>query len=243
MAMNPDPGPAPHTRKGPRGLLLGATGLIGRELLEAYLADPKLGEIITITRRPIERAEHPAWTQIILPNFDDLGHALIPDAFDFAVSCLGSTIKQAGSKDNFRKVDLGYNSLFARMVRERKIPRFVLLSAKGANPNSMFFYNKIKGELEDAVKALGFPALVIIQPGLLLGDRTEQRPAENLIIQATRQLTKRIGPKVQKLYANEAKDVVDVLKRESLSAQPRCVIISGDEIERMSARIVNPSSG
>lgn len=217
MSMEPTPGPNPETRPGPRGALIGATGLVGRALLESLLADPRLGELITIARRPIENPEHPAWTQVMLADFAGLPGLELPTNLNFAISCLGSTLKQAGSKENFRRIDYDYNLEFARRARAAGVRHFILLSAAGVAADSAFFYNRVKGELENAVAALDFPALTFVRPGLLVGDRTEHRGFEAAAIGVTRGLGRLLGPRALKAFATPVPDLVQCLKANAFA--------------------------
>lgn len=217
MSMEPTPGPNPEHRNGPRGALIGATGLVGQELFKSLLSDPRLGELITIARRPIEAPEHPAWTQMMISDFGTLSDLALPTDLNFAVSCLGSTIKQAGSKENFRRIDFEYNLAFAKLARAHGVAHFILLSAAGASADSGIFYNRTKGELEDAIGALDFPALTVVRPGLLVGDRQEHRTGEALAINVTRALSTIFGTSALKKIATPVPDLVQCLKANAFA--------------------------
>jgi uncharacterized protein YbjT (DUF2867 family) len=96
--------------------------------------------------------------------------------------CLGTTIKRAGSEDAFRKVDLTYVVELARMAVRHRASQFLLVTALGADPRSRVFYNRVKGEVEDAVRRLQFDGIQIFRPSLLLGARTQSRPAERIAV-------------------------------------------------------------
>lgn len=217
MSMAPTPGPHPESRIGPRGALIGATGLVGRQVLEALLADPRLGELVTVARRPIENHEHPAWTQMMLADFGELSSLRLPNDLDFAISCLGSTLKQAGSRENFRRIDFEYNLAFAKLARASGVKHFILLSAAGVSADSRIFYNKVKGELEDAVAALDFPALTIVRPGLLMGERSENRPMEAAFIRVTEWLSGVVGSSRLKSFATPVHELVTCLKANAFA--------------------------
>ncbi|WP_166268913.1 NAD(P)H-binding protein [Marinobacter caseinilyticus] len=158
-------------------MLLGATGLTGRSVLSGLLEASEVSKVIALVRRPIDM-EH-AKLQAVVVDFDRLNeHA---DCFDVSVvvCCLGSTIKAAGSMAQFRKVDYQYCLEAARIARAHGANALLLMSAIGASSRSSVFYNRTKGELEDAVRELGFDVLSIFHPSLLLGDRREQRLAES----------------------------------------------------------------
>jgi uncharacterized protein YbjT (DUF2867 family) len=168
-----------------RALLIGATGLVGRELLALLLADPGYPKV-TVLARSIPSGHDPRLT-LQRVTLDRLDQTEVPPADD-AYCALGTTIRQAGSRTAFAAVDRDGVVAFARLARRAGCRRFMLVSALGADPGSAFFYNRIKGEAEQAVGELGFDALHIAQPSLLLGRRSEARPAESLAKHAVRLL-------------------------------------------------------
>src|SRR5688500_10362415 len=117
-----------------KAVIAGATGLVGSTLLEKLFKDASFTEIISITRKPLR--EHPKLKQILIENFSELP----PVTGDVHFCCLGTTIKTAGSKDNFRKVDFDAVLNFAKSAKN-----FILVSASGANAKSPIFYNRLKG--------------------------------------------------------------------------------------------------
>jgi uncharacterized protein YbjT (DUF2867 family) len=161
-------------------LVAGATGLVGRELLRLLSAESGIGEVRALVRRPlIVRGD--SKVRECRVDFDRLdahpGHFRGVDA---AFCALGTTIKAAGSQEAFRRVDFDYPLAVAKAARAAGATHFLLVSALGASARSKVFYGRVKGELEDAVTRLGFPAVTIARPSLLLGDREERRPGEEL---------------------------------------------------------------
>jgi uncharacterized protein YbjT (DUF2867 family) len=157
-------------------LLLGATGLVGRELLDLLLADETVSRVLALTRRPVARPS---------PKLDarvaDLGALESQEgllAVDQVFCALGTTIAVAGSRDAFRRVDHDWPLSAARVARSLGARHYLLVSAVDANPRSLFFYNRVKGELEQALAALGYLSLTIARPSLILGPREERRPGE-----------------------------------------------------------------
>jgi uncharacterized protein YbjT (DUF2867 family) len=157
-------------------LLAGASGLTGGYVLDALLGATDFSRVIAVTRRPLPR-EHTRLANRIV-QFDRLERQLQGSTCDVALCCLGSTIARAGSRDNFREVDVGYVVAFARAALAARAQRFVIVSSVGADPDSRSFYLRTKGEMEQELEAVGFPALDILQPGPLLGWRREMRPLE-----------------------------------------------------------------
>ena len=161
-------------------LLAGASGLVGGHLLQRLLADPRYKRVVTVGRKALG-IEHPKLRSLIT-DFDAIEAAMagLGETVDDAFCALGTTIKTAGSRAAFQRVDFGYVVAFARAARASGARRFMLVSAIGASARSRIFYLRVKGETEEAVAALGYPALHIFRPGLLLGQRAESRPREAL---------------------------------------------------------------
>lgn len=161
-----------------KALIVGATGLVGNELLQQLLQSEAYDNITILVRTPLS-IEHPKLIQIPI-NFDEL------DSFEerFAVHdvfcCLGTTIKKAGSQEAFKKVDYEYPLHAAMLSKKQAASQFFVVSAVGANSKSRIFYSRTKGELEDALQRLQFQSLHIFRPSLLLGDRKEFRFGEKL---------------------------------------------------------------
>src|SRR5512136_2618947 len=157
-------------------LLAGASGLTGGYVLDILLGSPDFARVIAVTRRPLGR-EHTRLANRIV-QFDRLETQLQGVTCDVALCCLGTTIARAGSRENFREVDVDYVLAFARTALAARAQRFVVMSSVGANPASRNFYLRTKGEMEEELEGIGFAALDILQPGLLLGLRHEMRPLE-----------------------------------------------------------------
>lgn len=160
------------TRKPPlrTALLAGASGLIGAQLLELLRADPAYRHTHLLLRRPLAGLAADAR---ITPHVVD--YAALPDplpAVDDVYIALGTTIKVAGSQAAFRRVDFDHVVDTARAARAAGATRLGVVSALGADARSAVFYNRVKGETEEAIGALGFDAVVIAQPSLLIGDRS-----------------------------------------------------------------------
>jgi uncharacterized protein YbjT (DUF2867 family) len=160
-------------------VLLGASGLVGGFCLQALLGDAHYTEIVLLNRRPLTMASHPCLTQRTI-SFENLSPLDFYDAKD--VFCaLGTTIRKAGSQEAFRRVDLEYPLAAARLARQASAQQFVLVSSVGADAKSKNFYLRTKGELEEEIGKLGFRAVHIFRPSLLLGKREESRLGEALM--------------------------------------------------------------
>ncbi|EMH0062016.1 NAD-dependent dehydratase [Providencia rettgeri] len=160
-------------------LIVGATGLVGSHVLSLALADPRVTQVIAPTR-----CDLPEHAKLWAPTVD-FNH--LPDEADLwgvdAVVCtLGSTMKVAGSKAAFRRVDYDYPLACAELAKKWHCPTFVLTSALGANANSPFFYSRVKGELEKRLISLGFSSLTIVRPNVISGHRSQERLGEVVVI-------------------------------------------------------------
>jgi uncharacterized protein YbjT (DUF2867 family) len=155
-------------------LLAGSTGLIGNQLLELLLADKYYSKIIALSRKPLA-ITNPKLENIVVEVEQLEKHQLKADD---VFCCLGTTMKQAGSKAAFRKVDFDYPLQLAKVLKTNSAQQFLLVSALGANKKSGIFYNQIKGEIEEAITSVGFRTLHIFRPSLLLGPRKDHRSGE-----------------------------------------------------------------
>lgn len=157
-------------------LVAGSTGLIGSNLLELLLADSYYSKIVALSRKPLG-ITHPKLENVLI-HIDEWTKLHSLEADD-VFCCLGTTIKQAKTKDAFRKVDFEYPVELAKTLKQNGATSFLLVSALGANKNSRVFYNQVKGEVEEAIRNLSFQTLHIFRPSLLLGNRKEQRSGED----------------------------------------------------------------
>lgn len=165
--------PAPRT-----ALIAGSTGLVGRHLLASLLADDTFARVVTVGRRDVP-VLGPKHTHHVVDFAQLEAHSKRLAATD--VFCaLGTTMKQAGSKEAFREVDFEYVRHLARQTRLAGAERFALVSAVGADPDSWFFYNRVKGDAERAVGVEPFRGVYLFRPSLLLGEREEKRSGEGV---------------------------------------------------------------
>ncbi|PIZ66561.1 MAG: oxidoreductase [Candidatus Marinimicrobia bacterium CG_4_10_14_0_2_um_filter_48_9] len=162
-------------------LVLGATGLVGTALLKQLYASETYSKIKVITRRPIsDPANFPKIDVIELADFSQMQTVSDQLSADDVFCTLGTTIKKAGSQPAFYTVDFTYPLALAQIARENGATHFLIVTATGANPQSKIFYNRVKGELEQALMQIKFPNLTILRPSLLLGERQEFRLGERL---------------------------------------------------------------
>lgn len=155
-----------------KALIIGATGATGKDLLNILLNDASYSEVVILVRRSTGII-HPKLTEI-LTDFDK--SEAVGDSIrgDILFSVLGTTLKDAGSKDKQWLIDYGIPFKLATIARRHGVSKIVLLSAYGASVISRVFYSRMKGELEEAIKKLGFPQSIIFRPGLLLRKNTDR---------------------------------------------------------------------
>lgn len=211
--------------------LTGASGLVGHELLLLLSHLDQVRTVKAITRSPLGRI--PPKAENIILDFDQIEkHADILKAQVF-ICCLGSTIKKAGSKEAFKKVDLDYVLQFARLAEKAKAQKFLVISAMGANADSSVFYNKIKGEMEKALRDLQIPQIEIFRPSLILGERKEKRTGEEWAQRLSPILNKLMIGSFKKYRAIKAADIAKAMAIAVLNFHPGHFIYESDEIQRI----------
>jgi len=200
-------------------LIAGATGLIGSHLVQ-QLAPDRVDEVLLLVRRPIAplHAHHHQWISDFMP----LALPPVSDNADAVICALGTTIKQAGSREAFAEVDFGRVLDLARAAKQAGYRRFVVVSSLGADADSGNFYLATKGRMEAALVALQFDSLTIVQPSLLLGKRSTFRLGERIAQVLFSGLSfVFIGP-LRTYRPVHAEDVASVLIRVALDGQLGC---------------------
>ncbi|WP_323065814.1 NAD(P)H-binding protein [Aeromonas jandaei] len=207
-----------------RILIAGASGLIGRELIKQLPAEH---ELTLLCRKPGKEAHH--WLPV---DFDDLARITLPRPVDIAFCALGTTRKEAGSAEAFRRVDLDYVIAFAELARRHGCQRLVVVSSMGASARSPALYPRTKGEMEQALLAQSWPRLAIVRPAMLLGDRQPPRRSEQ-IFQAIYPLFRPLlVGKFARWRAIEASQVAHAMI--TLSRQPAgCEIVENEQLLRL----------
>ncbi len=204
-------------------LLLGATGLVGRELLDLLLHDDEVEKVSVITRRSTGVVSPKLVEHIIDLDAMEQHRALF--AVDTIFCALGTTIKTAGSQERFRVVDYDYPIKAARLGREQNAQHYLLVSSLSANASSRTFYLRVKGELERDLLQLDYPRTTIARPSLLLGDRNEHRPGERIF--------SHLGWLMPRTYKPvHVRDVARALVNAARTQQSRVAIIESRDIAR-----------
>lgn len=215
-------------------LIAGATGLVGHELVRQILAGSTFQSITILTRKELPYSDERIKT-IFVPDFDKLDEHEAAFNVTDVFCCLGTTRKQAGSKAQFKKIDLTYPINMAKMaMKHADFKTYHVVTAKGANSDSALFYNQIKGELEDELKQMGLPALNIYRPSLLLGKRDHTRVMEDVAKAISSFLSFFvIGVRIGRLWSIKAEDVAKSILVVARLDQPGCHIYEPKQMMKL----------
>lgn len=213
--------------------VIGATGLVGKQLVQQLLNDNRFEKVRIFVRRD-SGLKHPKLEQQIVDFGDEKTWGKLLSG-DVLFSALGTTLKQAGSKEKQVEIDFTFNLNFAKKAKENGIENYVLVSSVGANSKSSIFYSRIKGELDDAVAKIGFKKLVIIRPASLTGDRKESRVAEKISIPILNFLTKFIMKEYRPI---SDKTVAQAMINSLLSNLGDKIIWEADEVFELASKQV-----
>ena len=213
-------------------LIYGATGMVGGALLELLLASPEYRSVCAPGRRQLAVTDAKLRSPVV-----DLGapeQLAASSAVDDVFCCLGTTIKKAGSQEAFRTVDHDYPLAAAKAAQAAGARQFVICSAVGADAKSKVFYNRVKGELEQALGALRFPGgIKVLHPSLLLGDRGESRPGERFAILTLGGLRWVFGGPLAKWKPIEAREVAQAMLRAAVTEPAGSAVYQGKELFRL----------
>lgn len=170
-----------------KAIVIGATGLIGNQLVRKLLSDDRF-ETVTVFVRRQNGLSHPKLKEQIV-DFDKISEWADQIKGDSLFSAMGTTLKKAGSKETQYKIDYTYQLEVAKAAVKNGVSKYVLISSAGANSKSKIFYSRMKGELDEAVQKLGFRKIIILRPSILDGDRKEKRTAEQVSLKISRWVT------------------------------------------------------
>ncbi len=214
-------------------LLVGATGLVGRDCLRLLLADEAWSQVTVLARRRIPTSHPKLLARLV--DFDRLsqlsGFPRVTDVF----CALGTTIRAAGSQPEFYKVDFTYVVETARLAFVSGARQFLLVSALGADPSSGVFYLRVKGEAEEAVRKLGFGALQVFRPSFLAGKRAEKRPFERLGLAAFSALSFALVGPLRRYRPVESAAVAAAMVRAARREPPGFNVYGSERIEGLAA--------
>lgn len=209
--------------------LVGSTGLTGSFLIRRLLADPAITKIISISRKSMN-ISNAKLTEVLLSDLAELPSIEPRIRGQLYFCCLGTTIKSAGSKENFERVDRAAVVAFAKVAKAHDAKSFTLVSAMGANAGSMLFYNQVKGRTENDVKALGLRSLIIFKPALLVGPRHEFRLAESIAIKTLVPLSQLLPTRFQKRLVTKAETLATRMLAEGKAAPAGVHVIQANNI-------------
>lgn len=213
-------------------LLAGSSGLVGSFALKNLLSDERVLKIILVSRTRQDISD-PKIIQIIT-SLDLLNSISLKDYgidhIDAAICALGTTMKKAGNKSEFIKVDKDFVVNVASFAKKFGADKFAVVSALGADKLSSFFYYQVKGEMEEALRTINFSQLIIIRPSLILGERKETRILEKLFVKISPFLsTTLIGP-LKKYRGIEAHKIADHLTEAIFNENSGVTIIENAEM-------------
>lgn len=214
-------------------LLVGATGLVGSHLLELLLGDEWYDKLIVLTRRRL-MIEHPKFVHLEI-DFDKIEAVSFGNVHD-VFCCLGTTIKKAGSRQAFEKVDYEYPLTVAKAALAHGAQQFLIVSALGANPDSSMFYAKVKGKMELAIQRFPFQSTHIFRPSILLGDRQEFRPGERLGIIAMKLFSFAMVAAWRKHRPIDASTVAQAMVSAARAGHLGCHTYESDAIQQIDGR-------
>ncbi|MFZ4456199.1 MAG: NAD(P)H-binding protein [Bacteroidales bacterium] len=210
-----------------RALLVGASGLIGQELLNQLFADERFESVTVWVRKTLD-ISHSKLVQKVI-DFDALPEKL-EHSVDYAFCALGTTIKKAGSETAQHKIDYEYVVEFAKVCKRSEVASLGVVSSLGANAKASNFYLRTKGEMEESLKSLQLNRLVFVRPSLLLGNRQEFRLGEVLMTPLIKLFAPLLVGKLRKYRGVEASKVAACLIRESITSNSGVTIIESDKI-------------
>ena len=203
--------------------ILGATGLVGTECVRQFADSPEFARVVVLARRSVALASARSKVETQIVDFERLDDAAEHLRVSHIVCALGTTIKKAGTQDRFRRVDHDYPLAAANLGVRQGARHFLLVTALGANPRSRIFYNRVKGDVEDAIRTLPYRSVTIVRPSLILGERGEFRLGESI-----GKLFAGITPK--RFRPVHARAIAGTLRRSAVEDRPGVRIIESMEI-------------
>lgn len=219
--------------------IIGASGLVGHELTLILAHLPEVTKIKAFTRSPLGRM--PAKVENYIINFDSLSNYEQDLKAEVFICCLGSTIKKAGSKDNFKKVDYEYALNFAKLAEKTAAKKFLIITAMGASSNSLVFYNQVKGQLEDKIRELHISQVEVFRPSLILGERKESRTGEEFMKKAFHAIPKLFSGPLEKYRPIEASDIAKAMAIATLDFREGFFIYPSSRIQKIADQLKQKS--
>lgn len=196
-------------------VVAGATGLVGNILITKLLRDEKISQVVALSRRSLHFTSQKL-KNVFIHDLKEMNNVQEQLKGDIYFCCLGTTIKVAKTKENFKAVDLDAVLLFSEIAKFHNAKSLVIISAAGANPHSLAFYSKVKGEMEEGVKKLNLNRLVFMRPGLLIGERQASRPIEELAIKTFKFISPIIGANLSQRIGTNTEKLAERMIEEAL---------------------------
>lgn len=211
-------------------VIIGSTGLVGSSLLERLLEDGSIRQVVSVSRRPLQK-HHPKLKEVIISDFSKLKDQASQLSGDLYFCCLGTTIKAAGSREEFRKIDQEAVIAFAEIAEKNNGHSFSVISAMGASEKSMIFYNQVKGEMEEALRKRKLKYLQIFRPALLIGgERSQNRVGEKAAISLVHVLDSVLPEKVKKKIATDIHCLSEKMLKMAKQPQQPVQVVEASEI-------------
>lgn len=211
-----------------KAIVSGASGFTGAKLLKRILADQDYTKVYALVRKRLSM-NHPNLEQIVI-DFESFTCEQIPSEIDVAFCCIGTTIRKAQTKENFRTIDYEYITKFAKVCEEKGIGNFHLISAIGASPESYFFYQRVKGEAECFINSLEFESVTIYRPSVIYGGRKEFRLFESFAAWISRNFKFLFIGKMNRILAVTGDQLAKTIHIKSKQFIPGRWIIESEEI-------------
>ncbi|WNF23758.1 NAD-dependent epimerase/dehydratase family protein [Mesobacillus jeotgali] len=216
---------------GKTALIVGATGLIGKELLEFLLNANEYNKVVALVRRSIG-IDHPKLEERIV-DFDHLDQHQEIFAVNEVFCAMGTTIKKAKTKEAMWKIDVDYPVAIARLASSQRAKKFLLVSSMNANPESPIFYSKMKGKLEEEIKQIPFETTAIFRPSLLLGERDEFRLGERTAAAIFTKVPFLFAGPLRKFRAIEGRTVASAMYQAAQKDAPGLTVYPSEKIQEM----------
>jgi uncharacterized protein YbjT (DUF2867 family) len=217
-------------------LIAGASGLTGSYCLDFLLNEREYSQVISVGRKNLQK-QHPKLKQIIADPVkegpDQISDLLQDIEFHDVFCCLGSTMKKAGSKDRFMKVDFDYPVLLANIAKIKGAFGFHVVSAMGADKKSFFFYNRVKGMMEEAIMKLEIPNTNILRPSIIDGERTETRTGEKIGLMIAKIISPLLLGPLKKYKPTKAKAIGYALVEMAARGIKGLTILDSEQIENL----------
>lgn len=211
-----------------KAVVAGATGLVGQALVRKLLDDPAYAQVTVLARRPVGMQHSKLMEKVV--SFDKLEKTDIDVAGSDVFSVLGTTRKKSKNEQDYRRVEYDYPLILGRIAKKQGANQFIAITSIGADPSSRFLYPRVKGEIEEALRALGLPALHIFRPSLLLGKRNEFRFFESLAAHLSKIVSPLFSLAWRKYKPVHADTVAEALIQAAKSGRTGVHIYENDQI-------------